>query len=71
MISAARDAICFFAILSDIFFYEELEAELIVFDLNESRNNHKSQSLMKGKGLKLEEFKKVESISRLDPLSSL
>lgn len=54
-----------------IFFYAEIEAELIVFDLNESRNTHKPQSLMKGKGLKLEEFKKVESISRLDPLGSL
>ena len=51
--------------------YEEIETELIVFDLNESRNIHKSQSLMKGKGLKLEEFKTVESISRLDPLRSL
>lgn len=54
-----------------IFFYEEIETELIVFDLNESRNIHKSQSLMKGKGLKLEEFKTVDSISRFNPLRSL
>jgi hypothetical protein len=44
-----------------IFFFDDVETELIIFDKNESRIKSKNSSIMKGRGIKLDEFKKVAS----------
>jgi hypothetical protein len=46
-----------------ILFYENIETELTVFDIVEPRHRDKNKSLIKGRGIKVDEFMKVESTS--------
>ena len=46
-----------------ILFYENIETELTVFDILEPRNKDKNKSMIKGRGIKVDEFIKVESTS--------
>ena len=46
-----------------ILFYENIETELIVFDILEPRHKDKNKSMIKGRGIKVDEFIKVESTS--------
>ena len=45
-----------------ILFYENIETELTVFDILEPRQSDKHKSMIKGRGIKIDEFKKVESM---------
>jgi hypothetical protein len=53
-----------------VYFYEDIETELIVSDLNDLRVNNKNTSLMKKRGLSIDEFKKVQAAFNSDLLSS-
>lgn len=46
-----------------ILFYENIETELTVFDILEPRHKDKNKSMIKGRGIKVDEFIKVESTS--------
>jgi hypothetical protein len=46
-----------------ILFYENIETELTVFDIEEPRHRDKNKSMIKGRGIKVDEFVKVESTS--------
>jgi hypothetical protein len=43
--------------------YENIETELTVFDILEPRHKDKNKSMIKGRGIKVDEFIKVESTS--------
>jgi hypothetical protein len=43
--------------------YENIETELTVFDILEPRHRDKNKSMIKGRGIKVDEFIKVESTS--------
>jgi hypothetical protein len=43
-------------------FYENIETELTVFDIVEPRHRDKNKSMIKGRGIKIDDFKKVESM---------
>lgn len=45
-----------------ILFYENIETELTVFDIVEPRHRDKNKSMIKGRGIKIDDFKKVESM---------
>ena len=45
-----------------ILFYENIETELTVFDIVEPRHKDKNKSMIKGRGIKIDDFKKVESM---------
>ena len=45
-----------------ILFYENIETELTVFDILEPRHSDKHKSMIKGRGIKIDDFKKVESM---------
>jgi hypothetical protein len=45
-----------------ILFYENIETELTVFDILEPRHREKHKSMIKGRGIKIDDFKKVESM---------
>jgi len=42
--------------------YENIETELTVFDILEPRHSDKHKSMIKGRGIKIDDFKKVESM---------
>ena len=48
-----------------ILLYENIETELTVFDIMEPRHGDKNKSMIKGKGIKVDDFKKVESTSTI------
>jgi len=45
-----------------ILFYENIETELTVFDILEPRHRDKHKSMIKGRGIKIDDFKNVESM---------
>jgi hypothetical protein len=45
-----------------ILFYENIETELTVFDILEPRHRDKNKSMIKGRGIKIDDFKNVESM---------
>ena len=49
--------------MKDIVCYEKIETELTVFDILEPRNKDKNKSMIKGRGIKVDEVIKVESTS--------
>lgn len=48
-----------------ILFYENIETELTVFDIVEPRQRDKHKSMIKGRGIKIHDFRKVESTSTI------